>query len=170
MATKQLKFVTSDNEHFQVDAEVIKQLETIKNLVEDCGGCSGEIPLTNVDNETFTKIVEFCNHHVIHPYEAPKTQFKVDRTQELVDEWDVHFGENLPIPLLGKLKCAASYLQVEALNIVISKHIARRMNNKTTDEMREILRELGVVIQIEDDFEPGDKEQIIQENTWTDEK
>lgn len=53
---------SSDNQEFQVDEGVAFQSITVKNMIEDTGS-DFAVPLPNVDGQTLSKVLEYCNKH-----------------------------------------------------------------------------------------------------------
>ncbi|KAH0709046.1 hypothetical protein KY284_010473 [Solanum tuberosum] len=56
---KLITLKTSDGEEFKLDEVVAVKSKVIKNIVQDVDCTSNVIPLSNVDDKTMTKIVEY---------------------------------------------------------------------------------------------------------------
>lgn len=71
----------------QVEQDVARESQTIKNLLEDSGAADDLIPLPNVNGKILSKIIEFCKFH----YEANKTGADGKKTKT-EDEIKAGFG------------------------------------------------------------------------------
>jgi len=167
----QLRLLTSDEEEFTVEWEVIRQSRLIEGMVEDIGDSSEPIPLPNVSSEVMKKILEWSEHHRHEPpyneeYEDSEGSGAAHmRLQNLrdfeVSEWDskwILFGSD---ELLFKVLMAANYLDIRLLLNIGIKTIANMLKGKTTEEMRERFK-------IVNDFTPEEEEEIRKQIEWAD--
>lgn len=61
-ASEKVTLRSSDGQDFKVDEDVAFQSVTVKNMIEDTG-TEFAVPLPNVDGQTLSKVLEYCNRH-----------------------------------------------------------------------------------------------------------
>ncbi|PHU26377.1 SKP1-like protein 4 [Capsicum chinense] len=146
-STKLLTLKTSDGEKFIVNEALAVRSQAIKNMVED--GCiSNVIPLPNVHSKIMAKVIEYWKKHSAEEG-VSKDQLK-DFDKDFLQ---VHHS------VLHDLILAANYLNDKELLDITCQEAADRIKGKTPEEMRK-------EFDIKNDFEPGEEEQIRQENAW----
>ena len=153
--SKKIKLQGIDEGIVEVDYDVIKQSNTIKNMIEDCAGKDDIcIPLQH-PKFILQKIVEYCEkHHEI---------------LEDLEEWDEKFFNDMieedkknnlrPIDTIEKIILATNYLDISSLMDISCKTVAKVVKGLSTEEMREIFG-------IKNDLTP---EEEMNENVWVDE-
>ncbi len=73
------------------------------------------IPLVDITSADLTKVLEFCEHHVLRPYVYPRKPTGTSRMDKLYpDEFDVEFA-TVTVETLVRYMKAALYLDVPAL-------------------------------------------------------
>lgn len=144
---EKVKIISNDGKPFITQKKVIILCETIKNLVEDIG-TDQEITLPNIDGKTLEKILEYCKYHVNHN----------DENKEENEKWDQDYIA-VEMEFVFKIITAANYLEIKSLLELGCKYVAKKLEGKTTEEMREILG-------VENDFTPEEEEKIKKETEW----
>jgi S-phase kinase-associated protein 1 len=169
-----IKIIPSDvdeSKAIYVEKELLIQSLTLKNMIEDIGGESCPIPLSNIRFSVFEKIVEYLKYRRDYPIvinETPEkntlTSIKKDKkdkkdnkTREL-DEWEKEYCPNNYSDLF-ELILSVNYLDIKELMIVLCRTVADRITGLTAEEIR-------VVFNIKNDFTPEEEEKIIKENDW----
>ncbi|KAI6083596.1 Skp1 family, dimerization domain-containing protein [Hypoxylon rubiginosum] len=114
------------------------------------------VPLAEVDGDTLRRIVDWCEHHAAQEKQA-EAAFTPSNPRD-IPEWDTKFLD-LEADDLFEITRAANYMNVEPLLEYCVKTIAKNLMGMTTEQMQEYL-------DIEDDFTPEEKEQIMKENEW----
>lgn len=158
-----LTLQSADGQNFQVEVEVAKKSETIKNLIEDAGTDS-PIPLPNVTGKILTKVVEYCKYHYEHPELTVKKEGEEEKTVggDEICSWDLEFCK-IDQPTLFDLILAANYLDVKQLLDLACKTVANMIKGKTPEEIRKLFN-------ITNEFTPEEEEQVRKENEWCEER
>jgi S-phase kinase-associated protein 1 len=120
------------------------------------------IPVPEVDGETLSKVVEWCEQH--RDDKVPELGYeRVERpnhaTTAAVPGWDAQFLEPLDRDLLFKITNAANYLEIQLLLKYGVQVIAKRIKGMSIPEMREFLN-------IENDLTPEQEAEIREQNKW----
>ena len=61
---KMITLKSSDGEEFEVEEAVAMESQTIRHMIEDDCADNG-IPLPNVNSKILSKVIEYCNKHVL---------------------------------------------------------------------------------------------------------
>ncbi|KAF8891310.1 Skp1 family, dimerization domain-containing protein [Infundibulicybe gibba] len=149
--------VTSDNEQFTTDKDIVERSILIKNMLEDVGESDQPIPLPNVSSSVLKKVLEYCEHHRGEPIPTNDSEQSQDETRKRttdISEWDQKF---IAIIL------AANYLDIKSLLDVGCKTVANMIKGKTPDEIRKLFN-------IVNDFTPEEEAQIKKENEWAEDR
>ncbi|KAK7054665.1 hypothetical protein VNI00_003128 [Paramarasmius palmivorus] len=149
--------VTSDNEQFTADKEVVERSVLIKNMLEDVGESDQPIPLPNV--------LEYCEHHRGEPLPAADSDQSQDDTRKRttdISEWDQKFI-TVDQEMLFEIILAANYLDIKSLLDVGCKTVANMIKGKTPEEIRKLFN-------IVNDFTPEEEAQIKKENEWAEDR
>ncbi len=161
-----MKLRSNDDQVFQVEAEIAKQCNTIKNMMEDL--CIDEedeeqepVTLPNVNGAILSKIVDWCTHHKDDPPAPEDDENKEKRTDD-ISSWDADFLK-VDQGTLFELILAANYLDIKGLLDVTCKTVANMIKGKTPEEIRKTFN-------IKNDFTPSEEEQVRKENEWCEEK
>ncbi|KAG6335849.1 hypothetical protein ID866_3239 [Astraeus odoratus] len=154
--------VTSDNEQFHADKEVVERSVLIKNMLEDVGESDQPIPLPNVSSSVLKKVLEYCEHHRGEPLPSADADQNQDETRKRttdISEWDQRFI-TVDQEMLFEIILAANYLDIKPLLDVGCKTVANMIKGKTPEEIRKLFN-------IVNDFTPEEEAQIKKENeTW----
>ncbi|KAJ8102619.1 E3 ubiquitin ligase SCF complex, Skp subunit [Lipomyces tetrasporus] len=157
-----VKLTSSDGESFDVEKDVAERSVLIKNMIEDVGDDSTEIPIPNVTANVLKKVLEWCEHHKSDP--APATEDDTDARKKStdIDEWDQKFMQ-VDQEMLFEIILAANYLDIKALLEVGCKTVANMIKGKTPEEIRRTFN-------IQNDFTPEEEAQIRRENEWAEDR
>lgn len=158
-----VKLVSHDGQEVETTVGAAKMCETLRNLIEDAG-TGAPIPLPNVSGKMLTKVVEYCVYHHEHP--TPAAAEGGTKDQERTDDilpWDLAYTETMPQSELFDLILAANYLDIRALLDLTCKVVANMIKGKTPAEIRAIFN-------VTEDFTPEEREQVIKENEWLEER
>mmetsp|Transcript_11624 Transcript_11624/g.40437 ORF Transcript_11624/g.40437 Transcript_11624/m.40437 type:complete len:158 (-) Transcript_11624:2894-3367(-) len=145
---------SSDDEQFEVDADVAYESQTVKNMIEDTG-VDTPIPLPNVSSKVLALVIEYCKYHV----EASKTtEDKNARSEDELKAWDADFVK-VDQGTLFELILAANYLNIKNLLDLTCLTVANMIKGKTPEEIRKTFN-------IKNDFTPEEEEEVRRENQW----
>lgn len=148
MASDKLTLVSSDGQHFEVDAEaIIEASGTIGNMVEDTGA-EEPIPLPNVSGSILARVIEYVNFH-----RDDGTRDEASRKAFDDDFVKVEQG------VLFDIILAANYLNIKALLDLTCQTVALMIKGKTPEEIRKTFN-------IKNDFTPEEEEEVRRENQW----
>jgi S-phase kinase-associated protein 1 len=157
--------VTSDNEQFTADKDVVERSVLIKNMLEDVGVSDQPIPLPNVSSSVLKKVLEYCEHHRGDPLPAADAEQNQDETRKRttdISEWDQKFI-TVDQEMLFEIILAANYLDIKSLLDVGCKTVANMIKGKTPEEIRKLFN-------IVNDFTPEEEAQIKKENEWAEDR
>uniref|UniRef100_A0A915BXC3 Skp1-related protein n=2 Tax=Parascaris univalens TaxID=6257 RepID=A0A915BXC3_PARUN len=161
-----IRLLSSDNESFEVERDVIKLSTTINTMLQDLGMDSNEsgdaemndpIPLQNVNAAILRKVIQWCQYHKDDPSPPEDSDNKEKRTDD-IPSWDVEFLK-VDQGTLFELILAANYLDIKGLLDVTCKTVANMIKGKSPEEIRRTFN-------IKNDFTPEEEEQIRKENAW----
>ncbi|KAF8383915.1 hypothetical protein PRIPAC_73057 [Pristionchus pacificus] len=161
-----ITLVSSDEQNFPVERELLKQSGTIETLIvnmnlddEDTDAAAMPIPLPNVKGDVLEKVIQWMEHHKGDPVKEGDNE---DNNAEIVvPQWDDDFFK--PAMYGSKhleLTVAASYLDIKNLLTLSCKAISNTFKGKTGPQIRE---EWGVP----NEFTPEEEEAIRKENEWS---
>ncbi|KAK9466000.1 Skp1 family, dimerization domain-containing protein [Lipomyces arxii] len=153
-----VKLTSSDGESFTVEKDVAEKSVLIKNMIEDVGDASTEIPIPNVTANVLKKVLEWCEHHKNDPVTANDDDTEARKKSTDIDEWDQKFMQ-VDQEMLFEIILAANYLDIKALLEVGCKTVANMIKGKTPEEIRRTFN-------IQNDFTPEEEAQIRRENEW----
>ncbi|VVT53215.1 uncharacterized protein SAPINGB_P003461 [Magnusiomyces paraingens] len=150
--------VSADDVKYTVDNKTASRSVLIKNMMEDLGDDTAEIPLPNATSNVLKKVIEYCEHHKDDP--IPHADEDSEQTKNATDisEWDAKFFQ-VDQELLFEILLAANYLDIRSLLDAGSKTVANMIRNKTPEEIRKTFN-------IYNDFTPEEEQQIRRENEW----
>jgi len=163
MTQQLVSIITNDNKTYNIDFNIVKCSNVLKNFIED--ECSGSFPLQQISSKDFDKILEYAeiNKDVIQIEENVKNSDKLDenfiynpKEFEHFPEKDRDFINKFSIDELINLTEASNFLDIPNLLDLCTHKIANIIQDKTTEEMRVLF---GVV----NDFEPGEEEKLRKE-------
>uniref|UniRef100_A0A8D2JTF9 S-phase kinase-associated protein 1 n=1 Tax=Sciurus vulgaris TaxID=55149 RepID=A0A8D2JTF9_SCIVU len=152
-----IKLQSSDGEIFEVDVESVKQLVTIKTMLEDLGMDDGDddpVPLPNVNVAILKKVIQWCTHHKEDPPSPEDDENKEKRTDD-TPFWDQEFLK-VDQGTLFELILAANYVDIKGLLDVTCKTVANMIKGKT--------EEIHKTFNIKNDFTKEEEAQVLKEN------
>ncbi|KAF7294804.1 mRNA-capping enzyme subunit alpha [Mycena indigotica] len=144
--------VTSDNEQFTAEKDVVERSVLIRNMLEDVGESDQPIPLPNVSSSVLKKVLEYCEHHKGEPLpqaDADQSQDETRKRTTDISEWDQKFI-TVDQELLFEIILAANYLDIKQLLDVGCKTVANMIKGKTPEEIRKLFN-------IVNDFTPEEE-------------
>jgi len=159
-----LKLESSDGEILSVEVDIIRQSQTIDNMMSDLPADSQSdddaIPLPNVNGNILQKVIEWCRHHKNDgPYQDNDETAK--RSDD-IPQWDQDFLR-VDQGTLFELIMAANYLDIKRLLDLCCKNVANMIKGKTADEIRKTFN-------IKNDFTEEEEMQVKRENQWCEER
>ncbi|KAJ9550286.1 hypothetical protein OSB04_014331 [Centaurea solstitialis] len=155
--TKRLVLKSSDGEKFDVELQVAMQSETIRRMIVDDGGVSGEIVLSfrNITGETMAKVVEYCKKHVYYDG-ATNNVTAMDEMKAFDKEFvNVHYE------ILFRVFLAANDLKLKNLHDLVGGTIGNMMLGKGPEEIRKMFN-----INQDSCVDHLAKEEHLRENNW----
>ncbi|OOF92230.1 hypothetical protein ASPCADRAFT_210647 [Aspergillus carbonarius ITEM 5010] len=156
-----LTFVSADNVHIEVERDVAERSLLIKNMLEDLGEATEEIPIPNVNEPVLRKVIEWCRHHKNDPPSTTEDEDSRRKTTD-IDEWDQKFTQ-VDQEMLFEIILAANYLDIKGLLDVGCKTVANMIKGKSPEEIRKTFN-------IQNDFTPEEEDQIRRENEWAEDR
>ncbi|OJJ68734.1 hypothetical protein ASPBRDRAFT_199157 [Aspergillus brasiliensis CBS 101740] len=155
-----LTFVSGDGVHIECERDVAERSLLIKNMLEDLGDATEEIPIPNVNEAVLKKVIEWCRHHKNDPPSTGEEDDSRRKTTD-IDEWDQKFTQ-VDQEMLFEIILAANYLDIKGLLDVGCKTVANMIKGKSPEEIRKTFN-------IQNDFTPEEEDQIRRENEWAEE-
>ncbi|XP_021737055.1 SKP1-like protein 1A [Chenopodium quinoa] len=148
------KFIlrSSEKEFFEIDENAARLSQTLKFMIEDLGDNNNLIPVPNVNSKILSKVIEYCNKHVVANNPESKT------TEDEIKQWDKHFLK-IDQETLFELILAANYLNIKGLLDLTCQAIADIIKSKSPEEVRKIFN-------IVNDFTPEEEAKIRREHQW----
>lgn len=160
---KQLRLESSDGEIISIDADVIRQSQTIDNMMQDLPEQQSDdeaIPLPNVNGNILHKVIEWCKHH---KNDAPVgDEDDSEKRTDDIPSWDQEFLK-VDQGTLFELIMAANYLDIKRLLDLCCKNVANMIKGKTAEEIRKTFN-------IKNDFTQEEEAQVRKENQWCENK
>ncbi|VAI31088.1 hypothetical protein VPH35_089665 [Triticum aestivum] len=151
-SNKMFTLISSDGESFEITEEVGKMSQTIKHMIED--GCADNgIPLPNVPAKTLSKVIEYCNKHVVVDDNNASASEKED-----LKSFDAKFIA-VDQATLFDLILAANYLDVKGLLDLSCQTAADMVKGQPVEGIRKMFN-------LENDFTPEEEAEIRRENPW----
>lgn len=162
MATTKLE--SSDKQIFEVEIDILKLSDTLKNLLEELGepASAETIPVPNVDGATLKRVIQYLRHHATEPPREIEKPLTHD-LKDVVSPWDFEFVSFGDDQCVFQLILAANYLNVKPLLELACAWVASQMRGKTTEQIRE---RFGIV----NDFTPEEEQTMRENNKWVGEQ
>ncbi|GMS99495.1 hypothetical protein PENTCL1PPCAC_21670, partial [Pristionchus entomophagus] len=160
-----ITLVSSDEQSFPVDRQILKQSGTIETLIVNMNLDDAEvdasampIPLPNVKGAVLGKILEWCETHKDDPLRAADDE---DKTEITLPQWDAEFlnRDKIGHSMLLEITVAANYLDIKTLLEYCCKTIANTFKGKSGEDIR---KDWGV----KNEFTPEEEAAIKKENEW----
>eukprot|EP00092_Neocalanus_flemingeri_P024049 GFUD01026085.1.p1 GENE.GFUD01026085.1~~GFUD01026085.1.p1 ORF type:complete len:162 (+),score=62.91 GFUD01026085.1:81-566(+) len=151
-----IKLVSNEGDLFELDVEVAKKSEVIREMLENCDDTGEDVPLPTISSDQLKKVVEWLEQHRgdLDRLEGVEKDYNSDN----IPEWDKKFFDLSQVELFD-LILAANYLDIKAMLDLLAKSVANLMKGKTAEEIRETFN-------IECDLTEEEIEKIQNENEW----
>lgn len=131
---------TRDDQVLRVDADILKESNLIRTLLEGCIEEDTEIPLPNVDHEILVEIVNYLHHYQIDPMKPLERPLPMKDFSEIVSPWYYAFINSFEgIGHLYELIKATDYMDIPCIHELACARVASLIRNKEPDEIRRIL-------------------------------
>ncbi|XP_021756181.1 SKP1-like protein 1A [Chenopodium quinoa] len=151
-SSKKVVLRTSDREFFTVNENTARLSQTLTHMIEDLSDSNNPIPVPNVDARILSKVIEYCNKHVVA--NSPESE----TTEDELKQWDKDFLK-VDQETLFELILAANYLDIKSLLDLTCQAIADIIKSKTPEEVRKIFN-------IVNDFTLEEEAEIRREHQW----
>jgi S-phase kinase-associated protein 1 len=152
ISNRKIKLISSDNEVFELDADVAFISETVKNMLEETDAVS-PLPV-DLRSAALFKAIEYCTYH----FEHSKT-FEGVIEEDSARWYKDYVLADAPPDVLYDLIIAANFLNIKGLLDLLCQAVADMIKGKTPDEIRELFG-------VENDFSPEEEEEVRRENAW----
>ncbi|KAF1864400.1 hypothetical protein Lal_00022058 [Lupinus albus] len=136
---------TVDDKIFKVSPTIANQMQTVQSLIE-ASDSSTVISLPQVNAFHLSKIIEYL-------------EGKSATAASAVVEFEAQFVKDLSLEELKELLIAVGYLKVNGLLVLLSKTVAKLIENKSVEFVRKFF---GIV----NDFTPSEEAKCREENAW----
>lgn len=134
---RMVELITSDQESFKVQYEVVKTCETLKNLIEDAG-MDKPIPLPTVSARALRHVLE---------YTSCSTEYWAV-LDAILDEIE-----------LCELLCACNYLEQKAMLDTVSSYFAHLIQTNDSTSLARRFR-------VEREFTEEERQVMMEEQGW----
>jgi S-phase kinase-associated protein 1 len=149
-------FITSDGVLITVERGIAECSTLIRDLLDDLDNSidpDEPIPIPDIISEpVIRKIIEWCTHH----QNDPPSQAKGKITD--ISDWDQAFMR-VDQQMLLEIILAADFLDIKALLDLGCKTVANIIKGGHP-------KEIGEMLNIQNDLTPEEDEQICRENKW----
>ena len=133
-----LKLQSTDGEIFQVDVEIAKCSTTIKTMLEDLGIEEDDedvVPLPSINSAILRKVILWATYHKDDPA-PPAVDHNAEGGTDDISSWDADFLR-VDHQTLLKLILAANFLEIQGLVGVCCKTVAKILNGKNVEQIRD---------------------------------
>jgi len=153
-----IKLLSNEGDAFELDIEVAKKSEVIKDMLENCDDSGEDVPLPTISTNQLKKVVQWLEQHkndvVLDRLKGEDKDYNSDN----IPEWDKNFFSLNQVEIFD-LVLAANYLDIKDMLDILAKTVANMMKGKTAQEIRETFN-------IECDLTDEEIEKIQNENEW----
>lgn len=149
-----ITLVSNNGDGFELDIEMAKKSEVIREMLENCDDSGEAVPLPTISSDQLRKVVQWLEQHKEDRMDRKEKDYNSDN----IPEWDKTFF-NLSQVELFDLILAANYLDIKDMLDLLAKSVANLMKGKTAEEIRETFN-------IECDLTEEEIEKIRNENEW----
>ena len=135
----ELKFtlISDDNVQLEIDSKSASRSLFIKSQIGNYNKSKG-IKLKEVNSNTLEKILEYLKHYKDkEPIQLPKPLPTIN-LNEIIEEWDVNFINEMDTNTIIDLINAANYLEIQSLVDLGCAYIVSLFKGRNADEMREM--------------------------------
>ena len=124
---------------------------------------NNEICLSTIQSQTLEKVIEYCTYYAkvesMTPIPIPKTPFKTNIIQELVQEWYADFI-NVDKNLLFEMTLAANFLDIKPMLELCCLGVTKLIAGRSEDNIRTVFNIANRP------FPPKQIEAVRKENEW----
>ena len=154
MEDKKITLKSNDGALFTLNEKAVLRSNLIAGILVDYED-NTEVPLPDVNGTTLGRIVEYLKHYEnSEPKPIPKP-LKNSHIDEILDEWDFNFVDNIPLDESIDLLNAANYMDIEPLLQLACCKISSEMIDRPVEEVRELF---GITSEIsKEEMEEMDK-------------
>ncbi|XP_021737070.1 SKP1-like protein 1B [Chenopodium quinoa] len=99
-------------------------------MIKDLSDCNNLIQVPNVDSKILSKIIKYCNKHVVDNPES-------ETTKDEIRQWHKDFLK-VDQETLFKLILAANSMEIKSLLMATCKYVARTIQENTPEEIRKM--------------------------------
>jgi hypothetical protein len=132
-----IKLKSNDEKEFTINKKAVERSRLVAGILADYED-NTEVPLPDVNGTTLGRIVEYLKHYEnSEPKPIPKP-LKNSHIDEILDEWDFNFVDNIPLDESIDLLNAANYMDIAPLLQLACCRIAREMIDRPVEEVREL--------------------------------
>ena len=132
-----IKLISSDNETIEIDSKRTMSKIFIKNKIGNYNKTKG-INIPEVSIDLLEKIVKYLKHYKDkEPIQLPKPLPTIN-LNEIIEEWDVNFINEMDTNTIIDLINAANYLEIPSLVDLGCAYIVSLFKGRNADEMREM--------------------------------
>ena len=136
-ADKEIKLKSNDEQVFTIKESAVNRSNLVKGILADYED-NTEVPLPDVNGKTLKRVVDYLTHYEnSEPKPIPKP-LKNSHIDEILDEWDFNFVDNIPLDESIDLLNAANYMDIAPLLQLACCRIASEMIDRPVDEVREL--------------------------------
>jgi len=153
-----IKLLSNEGELFELDLEVAKKSEVIREMLENCDDSTEDVPLPTISSDQLRKVVQWLEQHRDDVVGGRLKGEDKDYNSDNIPEWDKKFF-NLSQVELFDLILAANYLDIKDMLDLLAKSVANMMKGKSAQEIRDTFN-------IECDLTEEEIEKIQNENEW----
>uniref|UniRef100_A0A7S1B338 Uncharacterized protein n=1 Tax=Corethron hystrix TaxID=216773 RepID=A0A7S1B338_9STRA len=161
---RSVKLVSEDGEIFTTTVAAGKLSVLVANAIQEEDEEETEVPLMNVSAEILKMVIKFCEHYIKDPMNNIEKPIPSSNMKDMVQDWYAEFidPKNLAQKVLFEVILAANYMEIAPLLELGTAAVASMMRGRTAEEIRETFN-------IEDDLTDEEKQEIIDQNVWTEE-
>ena len=153
-----IKLQSKDGKEFEISKKAAELSELLKGTMNDYPD-DNSIPLTDVDEKTTEKILEYLSHfNGQTPPEIDKPLTSTD-LKNVTDEWSANFIDKLLLDDLVNLTVAANFMGINSLLDLCCAKISSLCKDKNEEEIFKTFN-------ITETFTEEEKEKIRKDNQW----
>lgn len=149
--------ITKDGETFSLPRKQALLSGTIKGMLEV--GAVGEVPLMEVDGATLKHVIQYLKWLETRPVDEKYPERGVGIYRYNHAEEEKEYFDALSPEEVRNVVVAANFLHIDRLLHAGSAYIAKKLEGKNPDGMREIL-------DLPDDLTQEQKAEILKESDW----
>ena len=134
-----IKFQSSDGEIFIIELEIARQIEFIKNMIEDLCEDNLVIPLPNLNSTILKLLIEWHTYHKDDKEPPVENEYDFNEKRRELSDWDKNFAKQLDIKTLCDLMNSTGDIYAPKLRETLAIFICEdKLEGKTPEEIRKI--------------------------------